>query len=294
MAKNIKIQIWTDLFYCRVIGIWRPEESESYIPPVPDTRSEQQKNVPYLIVLSSVYQGRQEVIGVSPVAPSQHPMPKEFLEDQIRHISYMFANEIAMFRAHNKAITNSFLAKQTVNYTLMKEINMTVAPATGSISLEELKVSIENYSLEEQKKIKVMVSGESSKDAYAKEDIDKFIHNEKYIVNNKPKIGLEQYISINKIRPMYQVKDPYISNSPLPEDLTDSFAPGTENAAITKTILAATQNVILNNNIEKETLQTFDAIKEALPPVGEGVTVTPIPTKEEVLIEQIKKLKEGL
>ena len=291
MAKNIKIQVWTDLFYCRVIGIWRPEESSDYKAPVPDTRSEQEKNVPYFVVLSSVYQGRQEVIGANPIAPSQHPMPKEFMENQIRHISHMFANEIGIFQPPNKAIANSFLAKQTVNYSLVKEINMTVSTSTGSMSLEELKLSIDNYSIEEQKKIKIMITGEAPQDAYAKDDIDKFIHNEKYFVDNKPKIGLEQYISVTKLMPIYQVKDPYISNASLPSDINDSLAPGTEDAEMSKTVLGMTQNVILENTIEQETLKTFDAMKDALPPVGEGVTVTPQPTKEEVLIEQLKQLK---
>jgi polyhydroxyalkanoate synthesis regulator protein len=97
-----------------------------------------------------MYTPRKEVMGHNPVAPGQHPMPKEFLEKQIRHMSYLFANEYGMFRPQSKAAAKTFIAKQTISYKLDKEQTMEVRPANGSMSLFELKSHIEQFSLQEK------------------------------------------------------------------------------------------------------------------------------------------------
>ena len=124
--KTIKIQVWTDNYYCKVIGIWRPHEEEGAIPEEPDPNSptkykdETKMNLPKYVVLSSVFEPRSEVLGFNPIAPGQHPIPKDFLEDQTRQISYMFANDIGVFTPPNKQIAAKFIAKETLNYKMIK------------------------------------------------------------------------------------------------------------------------------------------------------------------------------
>jgi hypothetical protein len=212
--KTIKIQVWTDLFYVRFIAIWRPEEDPNYISPIDDTRSDQEKNIPYLLVTSAMYKGRSEVIGINPVAPSQHPMPAEFLQQQIRHISYMFANEFGIFQPPSKADANTFISKMTVNYSLVKELIVDVSPATGSTNLKLFRDSLAAYSNDELEKINIMMVGENPNDAYAKK-IDDYIYTP---INDT----LPQYITITKLMNVYNIDDPYINNSILPPD------PGTD------------------------------------------------------------------
>ena len=61
--KNIKIQVWTDVYYAKFIAIWRPEEEPDYVAPDPDTRTEQEKNVPVLLVQNCVYEAKNQMVG---------------------------------------------------------------------------------------------------------------------------------------------------------------------------------------------------------------------------------------
>lgn len=278
--KTIKIQVWTDLFYARFIAIWRPEESANYIPPVNDTRSDQEKNIPFLLVTSSMYQGRNEVIGLNPIAPSQHPMPADFLQQQVRHISYMFANEFGIFQPPSKADANTFLAKMTVNYSLVKEFDLTVSPANGSTNLKLFRDSLSAYSTEELESIQVMMVGENPDDSYAKH-IDDFIYTPK---ND----SLPQYITITKLMDVYNT-DPYINNSMLPNDPTvDSIPPGTSEAPLSQNVLNSTNNALANDKAELEILKTYDTMHDQ-----SSMSQSPL-TIEDVQAQTIKNLQAEL
>lgn len=266
--KNITIQVWTDNYYCRIIGIWRPHEEPGAIPQEPDPESptkyidETRMNLPRYIVLSSVFEPRQETMGHNPVAPSQHPIPKDFLDDQTRQISYMFANDMGIFTPPTKAAAATFMAQQTVGYKKKKEIKRTVRPASGTMTLKELRQAIDQYTPEEQEKIPVMIMGEHPNDT-AKKNIDDFIHNPKSTGNGET---IPQYISVTKITPVYVLEDPYINNSPLDSDqIQKSLPPGTEDAPMSVEATAGTIAAVEENQTNKEVLQTFDEMNEAPP-----------------------------
>ena len=285
--KNIKIEVLTDLYYARFIAIWRPEEETDYIAPENDTRTEQQKNIPYFLVISSMYSGRQEVVGNSPVVPSQHPIPVDFLKQQVRHISYMFANELGIFQPPSKAHAAAFLSKMRLGYKKIKELNVTVAPAQGSITLKDLKDSLEAYSDNELKAINVMTIGENPIDAYSK-NLDDFIH-------TAPQSTTPQYISITKLTNVYDMADPYIKvgNLPSVEDISNSYAPGTENETMTIEQMNLTENAIANNEADLALLKTYDEMTEEEQMASDTlVTDThPIFSKEEVQQQLIKNLQ---
>lgn len=280
--KTIKIQVWTDLFYVRFIAIWRPEEDPNYISPIDDTRSDQEKNIPYLLVTSAMYKGRSEVIGLNPVAPSQHPMPAEFLQQQIRHISYMFANEFGIFQPPSKADANTFISKMTVNYSLVKELIVDVSPATGSTNLKLFRDSLAAYSNDELEKINIMMVGENPNDAYAKK-IDDYIYTP---INDT----FPQYITITKLMNVYNIDDPYINNSMLPPDPgTDSVPPGTESSAITQQVINSTTTAIEQNNAELELLKTYDSMNTPATVVQSPLTTEEI--QQQTIINLQKELQ---
>jgi|SaaInlStandDraft_4_1057021.scaffolds.fasta_scaffold07027_9 hypothetical protein len=294
--KNIKIQVWTDLFYARFIAIWRPEEEESFETPMEDDRPDQEKHVPYLLVTSSIYKGREEVIGENPVATSQHPMPPEFLKQQIRHISYMFANEFGIFQPPSKALCDTFLAKQQVGYTKVKEIDVTVSPAQGSITLKDFRDSLGGYTDDELEAIQVMTIGENPDDAHSK-GIDDYIY-------TPQQSETEQYIAINKLVNVYDMENPYIDNSIITEEaIENSLVPGTEESPLVQEDIAKAEDAIADNDADQALLETVDNMEESIPeetPPTEEETMTndtlatdvktPL-TKEEVQQETIKDLQ---
>lgn len=285
--KNIKIEVLTDLYYARFIAIWRPEEEDDYVAPTDDTRSDQEKNIPYLLVTSSIYKGRQEVIGNSPVVPSQHPMPKEFLKQQVRHISYMFANEFGIFQPPSKVHAESFLSKMRLGYKKVKELNVTVSPAQGSITLKDLRDSLAAYTDEELAAISVMTIGENSEDAYAK-GLDNYIH-------TAPQSTTQQYFSITKLANVYDMDNPYITvgNYPSEEDIANSYAPGTEEDDMTIEQMELTEDAILDNDANLEILKTYDEMTEEEQMQSDTLaTDTEIEyTKEEIQQQVIKNLQ---
>lgn len=252
MSKKIKIQVWTDLYYARFIAIWRPEESDDYVAPAIDSRSSQEINVPVLLVTSSTFQPRNEVMGYNPVAPTQHPMPADFLQQQIRHIAYMFANDFGTFKPSNNSIANSFLAKMTLNYSLVKEFDLNVSPAQGNISLKEFRDSLMAYSDEELKKIKIVTLGEDPQDV-----LNRGLSS--YIYSPKDASG-DQFISITKLMPMYPI-DPYINNSFItPETIAAGSIPFTESSPLTQLGTQSSFNHFQNNLQEQKILQNLDNI----------------------------------
>jgi hypothetical protein len=292
MAKNIKIQLWTDGYYAKTIAIWRPEEEADYVAPENDTRSDQEINVPYYLVVSSVFEGRSEVVGNNPVAPSQHPMPADFLKQQVRHISYMFANEFGIFKPATKAVAKAWIAKQTVGYNMDKEMEVQVSPAQGSMTLKDFRDSLGAYTDTELEKIQVMTIGENPLDAAAKGISD-------YIYTPKD-TDTQQYISVTKLVSVYEVDNPYIDKGTItPETIENSTIPGTEDATITQEIIATQEAAVAEDATAQETLATFDAmvaetsaVIEADPTLATDVVVEP--TKEEVLQQQIEDLKAQL
>ena len=291
IKKNIRIEVLADLYYARFIAIWRPEEESSYTAPENDTRPESERNLPYLLVLNSIYKGREEVVGINPVVPSQHPMPINFLKQQIRHISYIFSNGYGIFQPPTKMHTELFLSKMRLGYTKIKEIDVTVSPSQGSMSLKDFKDSLENFTEDELKNIKVMTSGEHPEDAHSKK-LDNFIHT----VGDSPPI--QQYITVNKLINVYDIQDPYIDNSPLPaeEDINDSYAPGTENECVSIEQIELTKNAIANNEAELELLKTIDKLsaEEQMEADTVATEVTKELTRDEIQTETIKRLQAEL
>ena len=51
-SKDITIQLWNDLHYCRAIGIWYPEPPEPIELTNPDMEQPYFNDAPFLIVLS--------------------------------------------------------------------------------------------------------------------------------------------------------------------------------------------------------------------------------------------------
>lgn len=283
-SKNIRIQILTDLYYARFIAIWRPEEEEGYEAPDPDPRPEQEQGVPYILITSSMYKGREEVVGPSPVVPSQHPMPAEFMKQQIRHISYMFANEFGIFKPPSKAAAELFLSKMRFGYTINKSIDVVVQPAQGSITLKQLRDSLIGYTDEELEDIKVATIGENPLDAYAK-DFGEYIHTP---VGDTTK----QYISITKLMPVYELQNPYINTSQITQDVIEEIhPPGTEgeDMAVEQTELA--EDALANNNVELEMLKAIDAMRDAATTPDPAIEIPTIPTRDEVQNQVIKDLQ---
>ncbi len=274
--KNIRIQVWTDLYYVKFIGIWHPEESSP--PNVDDPRPGQEQNLPVLLVLSAMYKGRQEVVGNSPVAPSQHPMPPDFLKKYVRQISYIFANEHGLFKPPSKSHGAVFLEKQTVGYKLSKEINVAVTTARGSMNLKELRNHLNGYDdlwLEDRYAV---VVGEHPDDA-AKRQLEHSIytpHESGMPVygtdglplmdeDGEPVLTFEpdQYITITKIIDVYNMQNPYINKSQITtETIAESLPPGTEDAEISQEIIENTEDVISADDAELELLKQIDRQRE--------------------------------
>jgi len=268
--KNIKIQVWTDNYYCRIIGIWRPHEEPGAVPeeapeqdpdlppviPAPSTRI----NLPRYIVLSAVYEPRREVIGNNPVAPGQHPIPKEFLDDQTRQISYMFANDMGIFTPPTKAAAKTFLAKQTNGYKLKKEIEREVRPASGSMTAKDLRDSLNQYTDEELENMPVMIAGEHPKDS-EKRGMEAFQYTDKSQKDLENPIP--QYITVNKITPVYEIEDPYINNSPLTPDIVEkALPPGTEDAPAAQESIDNKTAVLEEDNMNRDALEVYDEMME--------------------------------
>lgn len=296
-SKNITIQIWTDLYYTRTIGIWYPDAPEVEAPAFNEEPSTIKFNdAPYLIVLSGTFTPRQEVQGFNPIAPGQHPIPKDFLESQIRHMSYLFANEFGIFQPKSKAHAKTFIAKQTVSYKMDKEIELTVSPATGSMSLKDLRDSIDQYTEEEQREIKVITVGEHPKDADAK-GIENFIHTQK-------QDGQRQYISVTKLTPVYEIENSYIDKTSLPADPAfASLPPGTDEAPLSQDIISGVAEARAEDASNREALETFDRMIEPVavmdeetgePTVNEdGEPVMVVPEVDRIaVLEQMLKDKD--
>ena len=280
--KNITIQVWTDLYYCRVIGIWRPHEEDGAIPqtapmedplnpkPVNEYSESSKINLPKYIVLSSVYQPRSEVMGNNPVAPGQHPIPKEFIDDQTRQISYMFANEMGIFTPPTKQISQTFLAKQTLGYKMIKEIKREVTPAQGSMTLKDLRDHLGQFTDEELESMPMLVLGENQKDA-DKRGLEKYLYSDKQsdeVVTDEP-IQL-QYLTMTKIHPVYELEDPYIKKSPITEDHAEkSLPPGTEEEPMVQEGMEQVEDMVAEDDMNRDALEVYD---EMMTPKEEIVT----------------------
>jgi hypothetical protein len=265
--KNITIQVWTDNYYCRIIGIWRPSEEPGAVPETAPLPSEEIRepgtpaaatmiNLPRYIVLSSVYEPRREVMGNNPVAPSQHPIPKEFLDDQTRQISYMFANDMGIFTPPTKQAAASFLAQQTVGYKMKKEIKREVRPATGSMTAKDLRDSLNQYTDTELEGMPVMIMGENPKDS-AKRGMETYQYIDKSQENLENPIP--QYITVTKITPVYELEDPYLSISPIDSDIIEkSLPPGTEDAPMSQEGIESVTALAEEMDMNKSVLEVYD------------------------------------
>lgn len=277
-SKNIRIQVWTNLYYAKFIGIWRPEEEAGQTPDPDDPRPGQEQNLPWLLVLSAIYKGRQEVIGNSPVAPSQHPMPPDFMKRFVRQISYLFANEYGIFKPPTKSHGAVFLEKQTVGYTKVKEVDVVVQSARGSMNLKELRDHLHGYEDEWLKQKQVLIIGENPDDT-AKRQLDQYIYTPHeqgvpvldddgapvYDANGDQVFTVQpdQYITITKIIDVYDMQNPYIKKGQVTtETIAESLPPGTEDAEISQDIIEETEEVIAADDAELELLKQIDKQKE--------------------------------
>jgi len=266
--KNITIQVWTDNYYCRVIGIWRPHEEKGAIPDdSTDPTIANKQNLPRYIVLSSVYEPRKEVMGNNPVAPGQHPIPKDFLDDQTRQISYMFANEMGIFTPPSKNHAKTFLANQTLGYKMKKEIKREVSPANGSMNMKELRDSLNQYTDEELEAMPVLVAGENKKDN-DKRGLAEFLYSDKTapMETEKTEEPSQHYLTLTKILPVYELEDPYINNLPIGEDhIEKSLPPGTEDAPMSQEGIDSVTALADENQMNMDALAVADEMAEAEP-----------------------------
>lgn len=274
--RNITIEVLNDLYYARFIATWRPEEEEGYVPPEPDNRPTQKKNVPYFLVLTTMFEGRNTEPGDNPLVTSQHPMPPTFLKSQIRHIAYMVANGLGIFQPPSLSHAATFLSKMKVGYTSVKEVKLTVSDVQSFTTLKVLKDKLDTYTDEQLTSVKVPVISENTIDAYNK-GWDGTIHTE-------ADSDIQQYFSITKLSNIYDVDNPYIHNSNLPEDIYDSYAPGTEDVYLSlMEQVADTKSATADNDADLEIQKVSDEIST-------GTT----PTLEEVQQQVIKNLTAQL
>ena len=308
-TKEISIQVWIDSTFVRTIGLWYPPIADTKTTPVEPTtdidlidsttntfESEpiveeevlpMEKGAPFIIVSSSMFDPRDETTGLSPIVIGQSNMPKEFVETTIRNMSYLFANEIGMFQPRTKAIADIFLTKQTFSYTLVKEENMTVTPVQGSQSLKDLGDFINQFSLEEQEKIKVINNTEKPSTTASKH-IEDFIFADKM---DKQAI----YVTVTKLADIYETEDPYINMTQMPENSTDSLPPALIDTPEGDAIVANAEAVIEADTAERETLEAHDNIVEEATPTEEKKTPeAPKPTREEALEELLKMKNKQL
>lgn len=286
ISKNIKIEVLSDLYYARFIAIWRPEEASEFETPEEDSRPDQERNIPFILVTTSMFKGRSAVIGPNPIVPSQHPMPIEFLKQQIRHISYMFANEFGIFQPPSKSHAETFLAKMRLGFTKIKELNVNVSPAQGSISLKDFRDSLEQFTDQQLEEIQVMTIGENPEDAQ-KKGLTGYIHTGSDNVT-------QQYMSITKLVNVYDIENTGLNIGQLPsdpEDIIDSYAPGTENEPMTQDQIALTEDAIADNDAELAISLTAEQQMEA------DTLATDVPrpmTRDEMQTETIKRLQAEL
>lgn len=277
--KNIKIEVWVDNYYARFIGIWYPEEETKTPPPGEDLRPEQQRNLPKLVVLTSIFKGRREVIGNNPIVPSQHPMPASFLKEQTRAIAHMFVNDIGVFQPESKAQAFSFLSRMAVGFLKVKEMRLKLIPPKPSMTLFELKNSLTSFTDEQLKKINVAVENENPADVI-KRDLESCF----FSYNKEP---LLQYIKISKLINVHDVANPYINNSSVPtlEQAKENLT-GVGVSPIADASLKQTSDAIAKNEMELEMLKTIDRMAED----AGAKDIIPELTREKVQEETIKTL----
>jgi len=299
-TKDINIQIWMDSTFIRTIGIWYPPiidtkttpEDESFSSDVIDSSMDTFENqeevqpdilpmepgAPFIIVTSSMFDPRDETTGVSPIVVGQSSIPKAFLESTIRNMSYLFANEISMFQPRTKAFADIFLTKQTFSYTLIKEETMTVTPVQGSQSLKDLGDFINQFSVEEQEKMKVINNTEKP-ETTASKHIEEFIFGDK--IDNQ-----SMYITVTKLADIYETEDPYINMTQMPENSTDAIPPTLIDTPEGDAIVENAEVVIEADTAERETLEAHDNIVEANEIQESEDTIKP--TREDSLEELLK------
>jgi hypothetical protein len=281
--RNIKIEVWVDSYYARFITIWYPEEEKDFALPENDTRAEQEKNLPVMLVTTVMFKGRREVVGNNPIVPSQHPMPAAFLKEQVRGIAYMFSNNIGLFQASSKGQASAFLSRMSVGFNKVKEMRMRVTPPKPTMSLKDLRDSLNGFTDDQLKKIQVASISENPSDV-VKRGLDSCIHS----VGGEP---IPQLITISKIFNVYDVENPYINNSNLPtlEQAKEGLVGMAGNPLADKS-LNETKTAIAKNDMELEMLKTIDKMVEA----AGAKDIIPELTREQVQEETIKNLQSKL
>jgi len=296
--KKVRVQIWTDIYYAKFIGIWRPEEESP--PDLNDPRPSQEQNIPYLFVLTTMYKPRDEVIGHSPIAPSQHPMHPSILKKNMRCMAYIFANEYGIFKPPTKAHATVWLAKQTVGYEKVKEYDMIVRPAAGAMTLKDLRDHLNRYDDKWLSEHFAMITAEHPDDSHSRftTHFDEYAYDpniteidtengapggEEILPEEDP---ILQYLTITKVMPIYNIADPYINKfSVTPDTVDESLPPGTGNAPLSQGETGKSENAIATNDAELALLKKHDEMMEVM-------EVKRTLTKEEVQAELIKDLRK--
>lgn len=207
--KNITIEVWTNSFYSKFIGIWRPEEEEWFeqYAPGEDPRADIERNVPHILIMSSAFTERPEVIGNNPIAPTQHPMSPFDVRRQVRHMAYMFANYYGVMKMDTIVKADLLLVKERLGFTKVKEYKLTVSPTRGTtpMTLLDLKTQlVKNYTDGQLAAVQVLTVGENFEDMEAKE-LQGYVHKA-----TGDGANWDQYITITKIANVYEVDDPYL------------------------------------------------------------------------------------
>jgi len=283
IKRNVKIEVWVDAYYARFIGIWYPEEELTPTPMGEDVRPDNERNLPKMVALTTIYQGRREVVGDNPIVPSQHPMPATFLQEQVRAISHMFANDIGVFQPSSKGQYSVLLSRLAVGFTKVKEMRVSITPPSASMTLLELKNSLSSFTDEQLHKIKVATTNENPLDVNKRGLIDCY-----HSIASEP---FQQYITVSKLWNVYNVEDPYIHNSNLPslDEAIVNIGPS-NGSPIAEAALNQTKNAIAKNDVALEMLKTIDRMVDEA-----GVKdIIPELTREQVQEEMIKHLKDKL
>ena len=189
-----------------------------------------------------------------------------------------------MFTPPTKQAGANFISKQTNGFQKIKEIRREVSPATGTISMKELRDSLNQFTDIELENMRVQVKGQNPKDM-DKRDQELFLYRNKSL-SSSDEVEPLQFISITKMMPdLYELDDGYINNSVLrdPDHSAKSIIPGTEGHPATYPQVHLIDSNASKDAFELEVLKAYDRMKEENPEHE--------PTRDEVL-EFMKKENE--
>jgi predicted Fe-Mo cluster-binding NifX family protein len=199
--KSITIKIFNEIYYLKVVGIYYPENDEG----------------PEIAMISNMYKPK-EYLDNNNKTMNLYPIPKEIIEKMVRDICYMFQNNIGVYKTISKAHSQTFISKETHSMELLKEYNVILKSDVGSMTLQDLKNYIDNYSIEEQKRINIAITLENTFDVLDSEYSE-------YLFSDKND-NQRQYIKLTKLDNNIYPVESLVSTIPIDETtFMNSFAP---------------------------------------------------------------------